>query len=242
MTTKEIQEIVNTTYAKKYRVKFADGTSKIVRLWLSKDGFPCIIDKRKRRYGHCLNWWNGETDNWVSLKEVTKNDIDYKKRLLLRAKAAQKMLAQSGLWKSIKDEIDAFLALSDEEIDEFVKDWVDDSYENIFNDKYKKEEERKFPWLHTKQVFDSFFADRCWTSPNFGRWYRTEKEQLKQAIENKRNYNLHWTEGYDNSVEVKFDSEDEQARGWYSCEYRGYGNGHYYLLFDATHAIFYEDD
>ena len=29
---------------------------------------------------------------------------------------------------------------------------------------------------------------------------------------------------------------------WYSKEFKGCGNGHYYLALDATHTIFVEDD
>ena len=37
-------------------------------------------------------------------------------------------------------------------------------------------------------------------------------------------------------------NDNDVYRGFYSEEFKGCGNGHYYLLFDATHAIFYEDD
>jgi hypothetical protein len=37
-------------------------------------------------------------------------------------------------------------------------------------------------------------------------------------------------------------NHDGEKLAWYSEEYRGCLNGHYYLMFDATHAIFYEDD
>ena len=37
--------------------------------------------------------------------------------------------------------------------------------------------------------------------------------------------------------------EEGKPRGaWLSNEYRNCGNGHYGLLLDATHAVFYEDD
>ncbi len=35
---------------------------------------------------------------------------------------------------------------------------------------------------------------------------------------------------------------DGVRRGWYSEEYRGCANGHYYLAINDTHAIYYEDD
>ena len=238
MTTTEIKTIISTD-CKKYRVKMEDGTSKVVRLWIAQDGCPCIIGKGKRNYGHRLNWWHDETKDWLSLVEVKKNEVDYKKRILKRAKDAHKMLSESGLWSDIKEEIEAFLSLSDEEIDEFVKAATTDFYELVFKPLYEKE--NKFKWLHTYQVFESFLRDRCWKAPNYNRWWRAEKNLLKERIENKGDYHFKWTEGYDNSVEVKM-CDDGKYRGWYSEEYRHYCNGHYYLLFDATHAIFYEHD
>ena len=236
MTLDEVKAVVNTNYSKEYRVKLTNGKSKIVRLWLYC-GEVAIMGRNKRKYGHYI--WRSEVEDWVSIKEVTKEDVDYKKRLMLRARAAQKMLAESGLWPDIKKEIDDFLALSDEKIDEYVKAATTDFYENVYC--HLHEEGNKFPWLHTSQIFSSFLSKRCWKSLNFGRWYHNEKTLLKEAIENKKNYNLKWENGYDNSVEVSF-KDEKCPRGWYSEEYRGCGNGHYYLLFDATHAIYYEDD
>ena len=240
MKTDEIRKVVTSTETKQYRVKLANGKTKIVRMWLHTDGYPCIIGKGKKHYGHYINTWCGETDDWVSIAEVKKQDTDYVKRIVRRAKDAQKMLAASGLWSNIKKEIDDFLALSDEEISEFVKAATTDFYENVFCK--LQEGDNKFPWLHTYQVFESFLKPTCWKAPNFSRWFSAEKEQLRLSIENKRNYNRRWREGYDNSVEVRFDREDGISRGWYSEEFKDCGNGHYYLLFDATHAIFYEDD
>ena len=241
MRLEDVKAIVKNEHAEKYRVKYADGKTTVVRLWRHTDGCVAIMSKGKKIYGHYLSSysWDG-LDNWVSLTKVNAKGIDYKKRLIRRAKDAHKMLSESGLWKDIKKEIEDFLALSDEQIDEFVKAATSDFYNDVYRHLY--DNSNKFPWLHTYQVFESFLSSsRCWKSPNFGHWWRSEKQVLKNAIENKRNYNHKWREGYDNSIEVRFD-EDGRAMGWYSEEYKDCGNGHYYLLFDATHAIFYEND
>lgn len=234
MTREEINKVVNTDYSKKYLVKLTDGTKKVVKLWKGDNGIVCIIGKGKRTHGHQLTTWYDKTDEWVSITEL-RFETDYKKRIIKRAKDAQKMLAESGLWKDIKKEIDDFLSLSDDEIDEFVEAATTNFYDNV----YCKQD--KFPWLHTTQIFGSFLSNKCWKSLNFHRWDReTNTKSLKDALSNKTNWTYSWRHGYDNSVEVRFD--DDCARGWYSEEYLNCGNGHYYLLFDATHAIFYEDD
>jgi len=57
----------------------------------------------------------------------------------------------------------------------------------------------------------------------------------------KQDYSYHWEHGYDNSVSTKL-GEDGIYRGWFSREYKGTGNGHYWLLISPTQAIFAEDD
>ena len=75
----------------------------------------------------------------------------------------------------------------------------------------------------------------------YNKWDRKHyNADVEKAIANKKNYSRRWTNGYDNTLEIIFN--DDYPRGWYSEEFRNSGNGHYYLLFDATHAIFYEDD
>lgn len=236
MTNEEIKKVVTCEHKQKFRVKLADGTSKVVRLWISKDGSPCIIDKGKRNWGHYLNsGWICETNDWVSLTPVGKKGVDIRKRLVKRATAAQKMLAESGLWKDIKDEIDTFLSLPEDEMEKFMEDVENDRLFGAARDK-------KYPWFHTHQIFDSFLRNTCWKPINFHKHARQyEVSRINDAIREKGNYHRNWTKGYDNSVEVSL-GEDGKMRAWYSEEYRGCGNGHYYLMFDATHAIFYEDD
>lgn len=42
--------------------------------------------------------------------------------------------------------------------------------------------------------------------------------------------------------DVSFEYKPDCCKAWYSEEYRGCCNGHYYLALNATHALFYEDD
>ena len=67
------------------------------------------------------------------------------------------------------------------------------------------------------------------------------QQSLKDAIENKRNYRYSWDCGYDCSVSTEMGA-DGIYRGWFSQEYRGTGNGHYWLLISPTQAIFAEND
>lgn len=67
------------------------------------------------------------------------------------------------------------------------------------------------------------------------------QDRLKQAIENKEDYSFGWDCNYDCRVSTKLGT-DGIYRGWFSQEYRGTGNGHYWLLISPTQAIFAEHD
>ena len=228
------------TKVHRYRVKTKFGKTKIVRLWLTNDGCVCIMDRGKQCHGHYLNsGFLPESANWVSLVPCS-TEINYVRRLMQRARKAHSILSQSGLWEEIRDEIGIFLALPKEKIEEFVNDANENFYENVFEDRYK-EGERKYPWLSSYKIFETFIKHkRCFVSPNIGGRHYI-KQRISEAIGNKTDCHYRWTNGYDNTISVEV-CKDGKFRGWYSEEYRECGNGHYYLLFDATHAIFYEDD
>ena len=67
-------------------------------------------------------------------------------------------------------------------------------------------------------------------------FYRNE---IAYAMEHGETYStprLH--AGYD----VTFNYDPEHKKATYSEEYKGCGNGHYYLALNGTHALFYQDD
>lgn len=237
-----IQDVEKVLRENKDHLRFiatlSDGRRKRVGLWLHFGQYkPCILFPKKRRSGRYLR----ESDilDWKSLKPVINGKVDLKKRVLKRAKDSVKMLSESGLWPDIKSEIEHFLSLPDHKIDEFIKDATEDFYVNVYS---KRHEGAKYEWMDTYQIFESFLKERCWKSPNFYRYNREHESSLvADAIKNKRNYRTFWRNDYDNSIEVAL-GDDGKMRGWYSEEYKDCGNGHYYVLFDAKHAIYYEDD
>lgn len=236
MTLQEIREIVTSKFAKQYRVNLISGGSKIVRLWLHEDGRIAIMGKGRKKWGHELSSWSDHYEDWATLKLVEHKGTDRASLVRRRAKDAVKYLAQSGFWSDIKKEIEYFLENVD--IEEFCKDMEKGSYENFY---CQCGEGQKYEWCSTYQVFESFYNKNCWKSIAYDKWNRKNyNADVEKTIADKKNYSRRWTNGYDNTLEITFN--DDYPRGWYSEEYRGCGNGHYYLLFDATHAIFYEDD
>jgi len=239
MTLQEIREIVKNKHAKQYRVNLITGGSKIVRLWLHEDGRIAIMSKGRKKWGHELSSWSDHYEDWATLKLVEHDEIDYYKRFVKRATDALKMLNESGLWKDIKESIEHFFNLSETEQRELVNDIMTDSYELFYHEVYK--ENGKYSWVSGYQVFEAFVRKRCWKSIAWSKWERERMSaEVAECIKNGTNFHRRWENGYDNSVEIA--NRDGEKLAWYSEEYRGCGNGHYYLMFDATHAIFYEDD
>jgi hypothetical protein len=238
MNREEIKSIVTNNYAKPYRVNLIGGGSKIVRLWKADDGRIAILGKGKKKWGHELSSWDG-FENWATLRLVEHDEIDYHKRFVKRATDALKMLNESGLWSDIKQSIEHFFALTESEQKELVNDIMTDSYELFYHEVYK--ENGKYSWVHGYQVFESFVRKTCWKSIAWHKWERERMSaEVAECIKNGRDFSRRWENGYDNSVEIA--NRNGEKLAWYSEEYRGCGNGHYYLMFDATHAIFYEDD
>lgn len=63
-------------------------------------------------------------------------------------------------------------------------------------------------------------------------------QNIAEAINTKTKYNYKGFNGYD----VSFEYNPETNKAWYSEEYVGCANGHYYLALNRTHAVFYETD
>ena len=237
MNREEIKTIVTNNYAKPYRVNLIGGGSKIVRLWQTDDGRIAIMGKGRKKWGHELSSWSDHYEDWATLRLVEHKQSDKVRLVKRRAQDAVKYLTQSGFWPDIKEGIEYFLQ-HEELIEEFCKDMAEDSYEKFYKE---CRPEGKYEWCPCHQIFESFYHKNCWKSVAYSRWNRKHyNDEVEKAIAEKRNYTHRWTNGYDNSLEIVFD--EKMPRAWYSEEYRGCGNGHYYLLFDATHAIFYEDD
>ena len=239
MELAEIKAIVTNNYSKQYRVNVINGGSKVVRLWQTDDGRIAIMDKGRKKYGHEITKWYDHYDEWTNLRLVEHKEFDYYKRFVKRANDALKMLNESGLWSDIKQSIEHFFTLSEAEQRELVNDIITDSYELFYHEVYK--ENGKYSWVHGYQVFEAFVRKTCWKSIAWHKWERNRmSEEVAQCIKNGTSFHRRWTNGYDNSVEIA--NRNGEKLAWYSEEYRECGNGHYYLMFDATHAIFYEDD
>ena len=235
MELSEIKKIVTNEHKKSYRAYTSNGKSVVVRLWKVEDGRIAIMDKGKRNWGHELSLWSDRYNDWTDLKPVNHKDRDHYKLFVKRASEALKMLSESGLWPDIKENIEEFFRHPENEQRELVNDIVTDSYEKFYCQTFT--DIGKYAWVNCHQVFESFASKKCWKSIA---WRKRERQDMTRRVEENiksgKKYSWRWENGYDNTVEI------DGNRAWYSEEFRGCLNGHYYLMFDATHAIFYEDD
>lgn len=93
---------------------------------------------------------------------------------------------------------------------------------------------RDFEWINKARIKTMIFHKSRWDNA------KTEhiRRNIAEALKNKTSFQCRGSNGYD--VSFKYDAEKNKA--WYSEEYVGCGNGHYYLALDSTHAIYYEKD
>ena len=102
----------------------------------------------------------------------------------------------------------------------------------------------KYPFLFDDDGYvDSDYygelSDPTFKSMYFGRSNALYKSEIASALSEKRKYSTgRVIVSYDNS----FSYDPDRERAYYSEEYRGCGNGHYYLALDGNTAVFYEND
>lgn len=234
-----LKEFMGNSYRKKVIVDLENGEKLILNLFISNLNRICYVIPRKRKMGYPVTS-RSDFSNWVSIEDYeTSISIDKRARLFYKhCVDASKMLKKSGLWSNIKNEIDYAISGGLSLAMEIVKD-SEDFYENIY---MQRKAGCKYSWMDSYQIFESLLKNNCWKTINFEKCDRiTYTAYIKERLNKKEDYNTRWRKNYDNSIEIKM-GQDDIYRGFYSEEYKNCGNGHYYLLFDEKHAIFYEND
>ena len=169
-----------------------------------------------------------------------------------------KKLTESGLWPEllIKLENLSQMTLSDQEE---IKTLYDKRYTRgsieTLEEAYKRNTEEikalygsKYPFIIAEDSSGEIYVDTwylwemsaCKTkSMYFGKYYNKEyKARIKNALLHNEKLSLSTQAGYD----VSFSYDPELKKAYYSEEYRGCGNGHYYLAVDENTAWFCEND
>ncbi len=208
-----------------FLVTYADGTKERKRMFISTDGYVCEFKKRSRTRGRCI----GFEELWRTVEPITK-DTDKVTICKRNTKNIIKYLTASGLWPDILENMMKLQQLNDEDLEYLCK--CEYGEHNTFMQEHGIEH-------ISPDMYYSLLSKRGIITINWGGAYNDWiKRGWLNALNEKRKYSMRWTVSYDNSIEYNPEGE----RAWYSEEYRGCGNGHYYLLLDEKHAAFREDD
>ena len=136
----------------------------------------------------------------------------------------------SGLWENIKKDYKTILSKGDE----FIK--------KVITSDYTKQREL----LNSNNV--SIYCDDIVRTARKGvvsiNYHSFNKDKIrdifKNKINNKETFDFKWRKNYDNTITCK--RVNNIMCAWYSTEYRGLCNGHYYIAIDERHAFFSESD
>lgn len=212
-----------------YIVTNEDGTTEKVRLFISKCDDLCKFQGKSRTRGYNVMYMDNL--NWVSVKKVEKTNEQIAKTFTKRLNKCKSYLLESGLWQDFINDID-YLLESEDRINEFIKNDIDGFYDNVYtNKKYSF----KFP-----ELLDSLLSKGLYKIPYDKYIADEQRNKVKTAIDNKSEHGERWYGNYDYSITLTNDKNVH--RGWFSAEFKGCGNGHYYLLINENYALFYEND
>jgi hypothetical protein len=213
------------------------------RYFISRDGRIGKYDRRRRRYGYPIydlsqvvieeknsikspeKKWR---DSWIKVQQRLQRSGLYQD-LLINVNLALEIgyekikLAYTEYWKSTSDK------LSYGESEKIKTERIKSIDERLLNDKGN---------VNTEILWHISYQAKV-KKMNFG--YSTNQyafEEIKKALKDKKEISISGRRNYD----VSFSYNPKINKAWYSEEFKGCGNGHYYLALDETHALFYEDD
>jgi len=248
ITFLEIQEQANKLFNeghKRVTVSFPDGEKRNLRLFSDRTEGLCYIIPGKRRRGYPFSSYYLHPTP-ISIRPIVSIKPEYKKWEDGWKKVRAKLVV-SGLWNDIVEEIDIALNLGYDTMLEASREYWDN-----YNDEDKVEKfVAKYPTLASKNEEGKDYI-RCSTVWNYSKLPRVKKmrfslrndindsilQQIKIAMDSKKDYDTGGRTAYD----VSFHYDAAKNLATYSEEFKGYGNGHYYISLDATHSLFVEDD
>lgn len=257
---KRLSDIIEKAKTKEFTVKYTDGRQEKKCLFVSTSGEICYFGRRMRNRGYPMSIDSIED---IIPKQQKPNDA-YTMFHRNVAKAAE-LLLESGMWLGLQKMMAGMATLTLEEYNEMTihyEAWNGRYNTGLTYDQMKELQkndvanfnavlERKgypaadiyhFNQLKSKgQIISVPFSN----GNHDGEHLKSESRRLYEEAKNGEcgapYKSMRWYGSYDYSISFEKTKSGELI-GWYSAEYKGCGNGHYYLLLDATHAIYYEDD
>ena len=220
------------------QVTYNDGTKSKLRVFKSTSGSISCFGHRRRKYGYVFPY-----QSIIHVAPVISRKSTEQKWHDGWKKVRSKLIA-SGLWDVIVAEIDLVLTIGYDRLNEASrKYWELQAPEKseIFKSLYPElmiKRDDGTDYIDTSVIWNYYHLPKV-KQMRFSKYQNDERLQAIQEAMNKREkYSTDGQYGYD----ISFEYNPERQRAWYSEEYRGCGNGHYYIALSATHALFREDD
>jgi hypothetical protein len=227
------------------KIHYKDGTIENRRVYKGDGNTSvAIYAKRKRNRGYWLHNFDGQITGIEPIIVGKKSETDVWRKSWEKA---LKMLEGSGMWEDLQGEIRAGLDIGFDKIKQVYEMYSIAPYDDQAVLKEIQQIDTRLVntnddgrlYLNTSIVWRMDVPARI-KKMYFGKRVSGDYlRQIAEAMQNKQTLHLPRVKaGYD----VTFEYNAERNTAWYSEEYRGCGNGHYYLALNETHALFCEDD
>lgn len=199
------------------------GNDTIERFALASGGMSVLrMMKGKKRFGQLLTYVISDINDVEGVQFYDESESSYADDLEKKQKYILKNI-HPNLWSDLKNEY----SFSSDKLERF----RNASQGLSHYESYKLAGQYDLPQIEQHKTITMQSAGM----PEYA------QRELTKAIEEKRDYRYSWDCGYDCSVSTKM-GDDGIYRGWFSQEFRGTGNGYYWLLISPTQAIFVERD
>jgi hypothetical protein len=221
LTDDQVKEIRSSKY---HNVLDANNNviHKKVRVGITHNNVPIVMNARSRRRGRLL-------DSIASYIDPIAVKSKYDTRYAFVTKNFS-YLADSGLWKDIKSNLGKELV----------------QFDNIYTTSgIDKTVADKLGFKIQEPESSDKIISVTGSMPKYERpYYLALINKLWEDnvdLANKQD-SIHWKGDYDYTYSIGYDDNGKPTKGRFSKEYKGCGNGHYYILVDKTHASFHEID
>ena len=229
---KEIKEFVKKNGYGRYRLTYTDGSKVIWRLAISSSDNVIKMEKRSRRWGVPCYF-----TNVIHIEYLDKEPSSEIEKLLEACRQNRKvwLKCHPNIWQ---DYAAGWKTITDEEILSFLFAHAGDSEIRSKLEDFLSERGCGFCFPVKIVYLSSLKPTRAGEKE-----YEKLMKELKHNLDNCIEADYHWYGFYDYSVNLKFNGYKKGCgRAFLNCEYRGYGNGHYYFLINDKMAIHVEDD
>ena len=231
-------------FGRKYECYAKDGHVKY--RFQKEDESPVTIfvyGKRKKNRGYrmSVSGFLSRYDLKAEKPSVSENERWHK-----RIDRAIKCLTESGLWSDILPKLRNLSEMNWDDRERIYQAYMDhwntdptpvyNRYLTEYPFVFRKNEDGKID-VDTFYIYE--ISDITLKSMYFGK-YQNEavKELIKHRIEAREDYSITTRTSYD----VRFEYDAENNKAWYSEEYKGCGNGHYWIALNHSTAMFCEND